>query len=399
MKSDKNIFLEYRSIILYYLYFSFFITIFLISRESLAIQYVFNTLDILVLLSSILLLQKTHLNKWNYLSFIFLLIYALLAIIKGTHINAPILFIKIYLVFVFFKQNSFTTKEIISFLNNTYLIYAILSLIVFNFLPSTFYTLADHELNYVDLGFTKYLVLHSIEGGASTIDSYSALIFLCNIFLITEKRQNNYFMIFFSFFLIIYSLKMTPLVGLIVGLFSYIIIRNKYASAIYMILIISIFITVLNLLFINPEIYGPIKFASVMYVATHARSMIWVQQLGILENTYTTLDYIFGNFTSQLFTVNAFQLSGSEITTNYDNPHNTYLLLFFKAPLLLIIYYIRYLKLVFKQFSRKSFVIISFIAVAGFSNSSLISLGNPVYLIIIAFLLTSPDYKSIKVTE
>lgn len=162
---------------------------------------------------------------------------------------------------------------------------------------------------------------------------------------------------------------------------------------------ITIFIIVLRLLFTNPEVYGPIRFSTIMYVATHARSMIWVQQLIIFMESYHFVDYIFGNFTSESFTVNAYQLSGSEITTNYDNPHNTYLLLFFKSPFLLIIYYLRYLILIFKQFNRRSFVIISFIAVACFSNSSLISLGNPVYIIILAFLLTSPEYQSINVSK
>lgn len=399
MQQNKNIFLEYRTTILYYLFFSFFITIFLISRQSLAVQYVFNILDIIILLLSVLLLPKNNLNNWNYLTFIFLLIYSILAIIKGTHINSPTLFLKIYLVFVFFKQYRFKNEEIIGFLNKTYLVYALISLFIFKFLPSTFYTVADHELNYVDLGFVKYLVLHSVEGGASTIDSYSALIFLSNIFLIRDKKRIHYFFIFFSLLLIIYSLKMTPLVALVAALVSFFIIRNKYISIIYMLIMITIFIIVLRLLFTNPEVYGPIRFSTIMYVATHARSMIWVQQLIIFMESYHFVDYIFGNFTSESFTVNAYQLSGSEITTNYDNPHNTYLLLFFKSPFLLIIYYLRYLILIFKQFNRRSFVIISFIAVACFSNSSLISLGNPVYIIILAFLLTSPEYQSINVSK
>ncbi len=399
MLKNQNVYLEFRNIVLYYLYFSFFATIFLISRQSLAVQYAFSILDILILTSSILIIKKNNVNKWNYLVFIFLIIYSILALVKGTHINSPILFLKIYLIFIFFKLYTFKIEEIVRFLNSTYLLYALLSLFFFKFLPSTLYTLADHELNYVDLGFTKYLVLHSIEGGASTIDSYSALIFLSNIFLIKYKTKAHYFFIILSTLLIIYSLKMTPLVALIMGVISYTLIRNKTIATIYTILIFSIFIFVLNLLFVNPEVYGPVRFSSIMYVATHARSMIWVQQLTILIETYSIKDYIFGNFTSESFTVNAFQLTGHEITTNYDNPHNTYLLLFFKAPLLFIIYYLKYIFMIFKNFDRKSFVIISFIAVAGFSNSSIISLGNPVYLIIIAFLLTSPDFKSKKIIE
>ena len=186
---------------------------------------------------------------------------------------------------------------------------------------------------------------------------------------------------------------MTPLVGLIAGVLTYYLIRNKYSSLIYLLFILTAFIIALNLLFINPKVYGPIRFSSVMYVVTHARSMIWVQQLEILVKTYTLKDYFFGNFTSELFSVKAYQLGGFEKNVYYDNPHNTYLLLFFKAPLLFIIYYMKYLNLIFKQYNRRTFVIISFIGIACLSNSSLISLGNPVYLIILAFLLTHQEFK------
>ncbi len=389
----KNMFLEFKLIILYYLYFSFFLTVFLINRKSLGVQYFFNLTDIVLLISGCLFLKKDSENKWNLVILIAIILFSFLSILKGTHINTPILYLKIYLIFIFFKLYSFTVYDIINFFNKTYFVYTIISLIVYHTVPTLFYSLADHELNYVDLGFTKYLVFHSIEGGASTIDSYSALIFLSNIFLIKDKNKKHYFFIFLSLLMIIYSLKMTPLVGLIAGVLTYYLIRNKYSSLIYLLFILTAFIIALNLLFINPKVYGPIRFSSVMYVVTHARSMIWVQQLEILVKTYTLKDYFFGNFTSELFSVKAYQLGGFEKNVYYDNPHNTYLLLFFKAPLLFIIYYMKYLNLIFKQFNRRTFVIISFIGIACLSNSSLISLGNPVYLIILAFLLTHQEFK------
>lgn len=390
----KNMFLEFKLIILYYLYFSFFLTVFLINRKSLGVQYFFNLTDIVLLISGCLFLKKDSENKWNLVILIAIILFSFLSILKGTHINTSILILKIYFTFVFFKLNKFSIEQIVSFLNRTYLLYSILSLFIFIFLPNKLYPLLDHPLNYIDFKFIRYLALQSIEGGTSTIDSYSALIFLINIFIVNKRTKFTNFMIFFSFILILYSLKMTPLIGLIAGIISYFIIRNKFSSLIYMTLTMTVFIIIINLLFIDPEIYGSIRFSSIMYIATHARSMIWVQQLEIFYNQYNYLDYIFGNFTSELFSVQAFQLDGSEVTTNYDNPHNTYLLLFFKSPLLISIFYLIMIKMIYFNFNRKTFVIISFILIAGFSNSSLISLGNPVYLIILAYLLTHQEFKT-----
>jgi len=261
-------------------------------------------------------------------------------------------------------------------------------MIVYFFLPNTLYPLQDHFENYVEIGPVKYLVFHSVEGGASTIDSYSALILVCNLFLIDKKTTYNRFFILLSIIMIIYSLKMTPVFALLLSLNSFVLIRNKYVAIIFIIFILTIFITVISYLFIDPIISGGIHFSSIIYAATHARSMIWVQQLEIFFNTYTVKDYIFGNYTSDLFSVKVFQLNGFEKNETYSNPHNTYLLLLYKAPVLLFIYYINYLKLIFTGFERKSFVIISFISIACLSNSSLISLGNPVYIIIITYLLS-----------
>jgi len=277
---------------------------------------------------------------------------------------------------------------ILSFLNNTYALYVFVSMIVYFLLPNTLYQLADHFENYVEIGPVKYLVFHSIEGGASTIDSYSALILVCNLFLVQKNTTYNRFFIFLSVIMIIYSLKMTPLFALLLSLLSYVFIRNKYISIIFILFILSAFITVLTYLFIDPIVSKGIHFSSFMYVATHARSMIWVQQLKIFSNTYSIRDYIFGHYTSELFTVKAFQLNGYQKNDTYENPHNTYLLLLYKAPVLFIIYYLNYLKLIFTGFERKSFVIISFISIACLSNSSLISLGNPVYIIMITYLLS-----------
>jgi len=390
MKSDR-LYIEFKSAVLYYLFFSFFITIFLITKQSLSVQYGFNILDIFILITGIIC-SKTFFQQndysWNVFLLFLLFIFCFFSLIHGTHINSSILYIKIFLLFIFFKVYTFEKKMIVEFLNNTYALYVFVSMIVYFFLPNTLYPLQDHFENYVEIGPVKYLVFHSVEGGASTIDSYSALILVCNLFLIDKKTTYNRFFILLSIIMIIYSLKMTPVFALLLSLNSFVLIRNKYVAIIFIIFILTIFITVISYLFIDPIISGGIHFSSIIYAATHARSMIWVQQLEIFFNTYTVKDYIFGNYTSDLFSVKVFQLNGFEKNETYSNPHNTYLLLLYKAPVLLFIYYINYLKLIFTGFERKSFVIISFISIACLSNSSLISLGNPVYIIIITYLLS-----------
>jgi len=115
--------------------------------------------------------------------------------------------------------------------------------------------------------------------------------------------------------------------------------------------------------------------------------MIWVQQLEIMVNNYTFLDYIFGRFSAAEFSVPTYQLEGAETGGESLNPHNNYLLLLFRSPFLLVLFAVIFLVAQYKSYSKYSFPVILLIFLAALTNSSLIGLGNPTYILLLIYVL------------
>ena len=123
------------------------------------------------------------------------------------------------------------------------------------------------------------------------------------------------------------------------------------------------------------------------YLATHARSTIWEQQVFILLTEYKWSQYIFGGFNVELFSVPTFQITGAETGNMQSNPHNTYLLLLFRSPLLTVVgLYLLFINMITKM-DKKYYVPISFILLACYTNSAIISLENPIFIYILVFSL------------
>jgi hypothetical protein len=116
--------------------------------------------------------------------------------------------------------------------------------------------------------------------------------------------------------------------------------------------------------------------------------MVWKQQLDVLIEHYSIKDYLFGGFSSDKFSVTAFQITGIEKKQLIDNPHNNYLLLFYQMPIPFLFAYFLFLIKISKRFFRSWYVSVLLICVACFTNSTIISLHNPIYMMIICFYLT-----------
>lgn len=374
--------------VLYIIYFLYLLGVFISTRGALLGLYSVNLFIIMILAGMIFynkVIYETNSISRSIIIFIFIAVYSLMVFINSKDINGTLLSLKIFLLFIYFRLYKIELKQLLFFINRTYLIFVLLSSLFFYLLPNVLNPLITHPSFYVDLGFYKYLIFQSIQGSASTIDSYSGLVLILNLFIPYENNNKRTFYIFLSVLLIILSLKMTPLVALVFSFFAHFLIRNKNTALIYLIIGITSFITVLFFLFKNPTIFN-IPFTTLMYIATHARSMIWTQQLMVLWENYDFFDYVFGNFSSELFSVRAFQITGLKKDLYYDNPHNTYMLLFYRWPLLFTLLLIGFIRSVYQNYSKNMFVIVSFIFVACFSNSAIISLQNPIYIIILCYI-------------
>ncbi|MFB2118254.1 hypothetical protein [Parapedobacter sp. 2B3] len=376
--------------LLYFVYFAFLLAALLTTRSSLAPVYFSNIVSVgaiivYVFVCSRKLGQKIDLPLLLVVIVAFFTIF--FSVFLGSEIYTALLYLKIISLVGFFCVVRVDKEQFVKFLNVTYLVYALLSLFIFyNIIPIAHYSRWDHYSMYVNLGQVKYAIVYGLEGSVAYLDSYSGFILLVNIFL--NKGKNRRVYIFLSCLFILLTFKMTPIIGLLISLLTYYVIRNRYSAISFLLVANFFFIVLLYLLIKDIDPFDSVlSFKDYAYIVTHARTMIWEQQIPTMLKSYNISDYIFGGYNSKLFSVAGTQLWGSDTGTFYDNPHNTYLLLFFRSAFLFVLFYSTLLIAVFKNFNRKHSVIILFIMLVCYSNSSIISLQNPVYIISLTYLL------------
>lgn len=365
--------------------------IFLVLNQAIWTIYFFNLIGIVVLFFVIFSRQNLRI-KWKYsvsaLTVLKIMVFALFAFLFSRDIRLTLLILKFILLYSLFSQFRISSNQFIGFINKTYIIYVIISAIFFYLIPNVLYQIIYHPQFYADYYFIKFPIFRGMQGGTpASIDSYSAIIFIINLF----NKKNNPLrrrILALSIICILLSLRMTPLVALSLSLLAYPIIRKPLMSVMVLFLGFLLFLVFVVMLFNSPTLFG-IDFYQFAYLATHARSMVWVQQITVLLENYSFIDYLFGNFSSEKFSVPAFQITGYEKDQLIDNPHNNYLLLFYQMPVPFILVYLGFLTKLGSNFNRKWFPAIMLLSIAGFTNSTIISLHNPIYIMIICFYLTN----------
>ncbi len=378
--------------ILYASYFTFILSALLITRSSSIAGYASNAV-VIIIIAAFLLTNLGPLSKkttfGQLLLFLFTIpVIGLISVVRFD-IYSILIFLKIILFVLFFSLANITRQEFCDFLNKTYVAYALLSILFFfNLMPFTLYEKWDHPTMYVDTSFFSYYIFYGLEGGASVMDSYSGLVLIINVFL--NKSENRKYYIALSIFFVLWTLKMTPLAGLLVSILGYFFIRNRSVAIVTILTGNIIFSLTIYALVNQIDPFGPeLPFWEICYGATHGRSMIWEQQFNIMLKEYQLVNYLVGGYDTATFEVPALQIWGQSTGEYYDNPHNTYLLMLFRSPLLFVVYYIVLVCQAIIRYKRNEFVIVLFILIVCYTNSSIISLQNPVYIFAILFLLVS----------
>lgn len=380
--------------ILYCSFIIFFISSLFSNNQSAAFLYVANVLMVFIFI--IFLLSKPGSivlpKDIFYLALIFLTL-GLVAVqpISKSHIYSVLIFFKIMIVCLFFYQNKIGEKSFINFVNTTYVFYLMISILFWlGLLPNpnlNAFLIKDEFL--VSVGSWSYYVLPGIEGSPANIDSYSAMVLLLNIFVKVSQKSRK-FVIFCAIAAILLSLRLTAIMGVILLLTLAPLLRIKHWFALFNITAFMAFLLLLYALhidFIFNLFNIHIDISTIAYLATHARSVIWEQQVFILFSEYDWNHYIFGGFNVELFNVPTFQITGTETGKSQSNPHNTYLLLFFRSPLFMMTLLSLLLINMVTTMDKKYYIPISFILLACYTNSAIISLENPIFLYVLIFSL------------
>ena len=365
--------------------------IFLVLDQAIWTIYFFNVIGIVVLFF-VIFSRKNLSIKWKYgvsaLTVLKIIVFALFAFLFSRDIRLTLLILKFILLYSLFSHFRISAKEFIGFINKTYIVYVVISAIFFYLIPNTLYQISYHPQFYADYFFIKFPIFRGLQGGTpASIDSYSAIVFVINLF----NKKNNPLrkrILILSIVCILLSLRMTPLVALSLSLLTYPIITRPLRSVMILFSGTLLFLVFVLMLFYKPSLFG-MDFYELAYLATHARSMVWVQQITIILENYSFVDYLFGSFSSEKFSVTAFQITGYEKDQLIDNPHNNYLLLFYQMPIPFLLVYFGFLNKLRTNFNRNWFPAIMLLSIAGFTNSTIISLHNPIYIMIICFYLTN----------
>jgi hypothetical protein len=344
---------------------------------------------ILLLISTV---DTLKLTKKLYLLIFFIFLFFVPMLIKGNNHYAIMLFAYIVLLITFFSYHRINETSFINFINITYSVYLIFSLLIFfGVLPQLVeINESAAENNITLLGLNNFRILNGMDGGPSNIDTYSALILLINIFV--NRNKSRIFFIGASIFAIIASLRFTPIVSIILILAFYPIYKNRLLTTITLLLISIMFIVILFALSekINVTLFG-FDLWNLLYLSTHGRSMIWEQQMGIFKG-FDIIEFLLGNFNPDLFKVPIIRIQGVSGIGTVFNPHNTYLLLLFRQPIMFLTMFFLFMFYQFKQHRKNIFPIIFLIFLSGFTNSGIISLGNPIYLYVLIYYLTKKRY-------
>ena len=273
--------------------------VFSINRDDKLLYYIFSIAGFsLALFIVILSKYKSAIKLNNTDSFIFLIFGSLITLgsIYNSEPMGVVLLLMYTTLIIYFKFVKLAVNRLVEVINFTYLLYLFLSIMSYS-------GLLFQKTNYVlnsfvkDYGVISFETLYGLEGSTAAIDSYSAIVVLLNIFL--NKKFSRYFFIFIAVFALLWTTRFTPIVSFILSVFSFAIVRNRFAAVA---LISAIFIGFFSFSFI--EIYYPnesffvpgVTNKTLLQLATHGRTFIWAQQVKSIALNFNVFDYLFGNY-------------------------------------------------------------------------------------------------------
>jgi len=227
--------------------------------------------------------------------------------------------------------------------------------------------------------------MYGFEGSTAHIDSYSGVVFIINLFL--NKSADRYLFSIFSFLIMLWTTRMTPIVATVLSIPMFFIVRRKITGLLFIILPMIFFMWLIYALVYKDYYvsYGglpPLPLKAIAGYLTHSRAYFWEQQMNYLLNNYTFKDYLFGRFDDNF----VFRVFIGDYREGI-NPHNTYLYLFYRSPLLFILFYSLMLYYIFKTFDRRTYPVIFLILVSAYTNFSIIGIYNPIFIYVLLFMI------------
>lgn len=219
----KSIFIIDSKFFLNAIFALYFFTSFFPNSNSAFLLY-FSNLIIVLLIFLFLILKQKEIVFTSNVVLIFLLLAVLSSVmifpLVNVHIYTILFYFKFIALFFFVINTKLTESDFLTAVNKWYVLYAIVSILFwFNIIPnpnaSDFLVKEEFRVNLFGI---SYYVMPGIEGSPANIDSYSGLVLLLNIFIL-RNQQLRYWTIGLAIVCIVASLRMTPIVALLMLFF------------------------------------------------------------------------------------------------------------------------------------------------------------------------------------
>lgn len=327
--------------------------------------------------------------KLRYLFLCCLLALPLILVpVEKHNIYMRIFALELLLLLYLFSEFKLSVVVFSKCINTAYLIY--LGLSVINWLGLV--TLVPHgsENSFmIKLGGMTVETLFGVGGSTADIDSYSGLILIWNFF-VNKNGRFRHAMIAISAFAMLMTFRFTPVVALLSAFLIYLFIFNRFLALMAILLPALGFAGVLLLLHIEPTAMVPfikpsMDWYTLLWKATHARSSIWVGQIHFYLNEFSWSDFIYGPLDERM-TVDFIDGDG-RVHKDSFNPHNTYLAILFRSTVLFALFYVLFLWGVVRRSRKSTFPVIFFISIVAYTNSSILGVQNPAYLLVLLYAL------------
>jgi len=378
---------EFELLVLYSCFFFYLAAVFS-QQEGNRSYFISSTLSIFMMFLYLYTFCPSGTVKIN-LKLLFLTTCLLILIIFSPYstfaIYPAIFYIYILSIVIFIQNSNISTGDFVKVLNKIYSVYLLFSIAqYFQIFPQL-----RETINAFDVAIASFTVktLYGLEGSTAHIDSFSGLILLTNIFLNQSKTKVKY--IALSCFCMLWTFRLTPLISMVISTISFFIVRDRKVAIMLLMTIMMLWVGSLYCLINDYYVMSILNYNfnlnEILYKITHARSMIWEIHLKYLFSNYDIIDFICGNFGDN-FNLQLLTPDGYSISKSSDNAHNSYLSNFYQAPFLSVLFYFCILGSIWKNFERKSFVIILFIIIVAYMNSTIFSIYNPVFLLSIIYL-------------
>ena len=262
--------------------------------------------------------------------------------------------------------------DFLTFINVTYIVYALLSyLVYFGVFNAGFRDEVEQLNQFNELYFETWITtLIGYDGGTGGIDAYSMLVLILN-FAYRKGRRESWFMIVLTLVNTLWTLRLTPwamvLIPLLVVALPKSISRRSTYILVFLIFVSFLFPMILQYFAtIDEVIFGLI---------THGRSDIWGAYADIMSHA-PWLNMLFGFREHDLPFV---EVWGG--TTLLNNPHSSYLrILLSFGVVLYALFYLFMSRRAADVEDRRSLFIMMAVLVAAITSDVILYNHNPVFL-------------------